>query len=141
MTEYVIDVPMPPAAEWLTSNKTSRYRWGSGAWRNAAAAACRAAGVPYDALITPVRIVAVAYYIGRAPVRDDPNLYPTIKAAVDGLTPLRYSSRKGKIHTRGGYGLIPDDSREHVHSLTWTVEKSQCGYPLLRITVTEVDPA
>jgi len=130
----VYRVKVPYAGEWLTSNKTSRYQHGSKGWRDATAVACRAAKLPQG--LTPVTIHALAYYTGRAPVRDLANLYPTIKACVDGCTPLRISTRNGKRHTRGGYGLIPDDSDRHVIGLpTWELRRSDTQpYLLLEIT-------
>jgi hypothetical protein len=133
---YRVEVPF--AGEWLTSNKAGRYRHGSTPWRHTAHMACRAAKLPTG--LTPVILHLVAYYVGRAPVRDNANLYPTIKAIVDGLTPLKVSSRHGQRHTRGGYGLIPDDSDKHIRDLSWRLERSTTERPYVVLTVLHVPP-
>lgn len=113
-------IEIPFAGEWLTANRGSRYRHGSNEWRALANIACAHARLPRG--ITPVRLHLVCWYhTARAPVRDRLNLAPTIKAIVDGLTPKVVSSRNGRPHTRGGYGLLPDDSDRHVLETTWTV--------------------
>lgn len=133
-TAYRVEVPF--AGEWLTSNRTGRYRHGATPWRNSTMLACRAAKLPTG--LTPVTIRVTAYYVGRSPVRENQNLYPTIKAIVDGLTPLKVSHRLGKPHTRGGYGLIPDDSDTHVRDLWWRLERSATGRPYVVLSVLHV---
>lgn len=121
---------------WLTSNKTSLYRHHARPWREAAHVACIAARLPKG--ITPVTIHAVCWYVGRPPVRETPNLDPTIKAIVDGLTPKVISHRGGKPHARGGYGLIPDDSDRHVLARTFEMRRSDT-VPWVDLTITEVE--
>ncbi len=115
-----------PACEWLTANTRLRPIQVSGEvrlWRQAVFVACQRDRLPTG--ITPVRIVAVAHYVGRAPVRDRLNLAPTIKAVVDGLGPARTLFRNGKPTVRTvGYGFLPDDSDQHVVDTTWTLEQT-----------------
>jgi hypothetical protein len=123
---------------WLTSNNGA-YRWGARSWRHATMVSCQGAHLPKG--ITPVTIHAVCWYVGRsAPVRDNKNLDPTLKAIVDGLTPT-VVFRGARPHTRGGYGLIPDDSDRHVRATTWELRKAQAGQPWVDLTITEVPDA
>lgn len=127
-----------PAQAWLTSNKTSSYRYGRRAWRDATSLACRIAKLPVG-LPVPVTIHLMCWWTGRnAPVRDRLNLQPTVKAIVDGLTPLKVVVRKGVMHTRGGYGLLVDDDDRHVRDTTWELRRSTSGPAWVDLTVTEV---
>jgi len=130
-----------PACEWLTANTRLRPIQVAGEvrlWRQAVFVACQAAKLPTG--ITPVRIVAVAHYAGRPPVRDRLNLAPTIKAVVDGLGPARTLFRNGKPAIRTvGYGFLPDDSDEHVLDTTWKLEQT-LGQPRLELFLTH-EPA
>lgn len=114
-----------PVDAWLTANKELHYQTRSRlvhALRRAVVAACERADLPTR--ITPVRLDAVARYLGRtAPVRDRLNLAPTIKALVDGLTPQVVKTRAGKQIVSEGYGLLPDDSDRHVVDTTWRLER------------------
>lgn len=140
MTGTELHVWIPFAGEWLTANRSSRYRHGASDWRHATMLACRAAKLPLG--ITPVSLHLVFRYVGRRPpVRDRMNLYPTVKAIVDGLTPLRHSTRAGKPHTRGGYGLIPDDSDRHVAEIKWSLGPTSTGQPGVDLCVTHTPPA
>lgn len=132
MRSWTIRVPF--AGEWLTANRSSRYRWHAPAWREAVMVACRQAKLPTG--VTPVTIHAVCHYAGRPPVRDAENLAPTMKAMVDGLTPTRLFIRLGRPHQRGGYGLIPDDSDRHVLRRTWDLAPTT-GQPHVLLTITE----
>lgn len=128
-------VRIPYAGQWLTANKPASYRYGAKEWRDSANVACRAAKLPRG--ITPVTLHLVCWYeTKRAPVRDKTNLFPTVKAIVDGLTPTVVSSRQGRPHTRGGYGLIPDDSDRHVYDTTWILMPG--ARPGVDLYITEV---
>lgn len=128
-------IEIPFAGQWLTANRASRYRYGARDWRHSTMVACQKARLPKG--ITPVRLHAICWYASpRAPVRDNQNLAPTLKAIVDGLTPTVISTRAGKPHTRGGYGLIPDDSDRHVLSTTWEIVPGT--RPRVDLFVTEV---
>jgi len=122
--------------EWLTANRNSRYRYGAREWRDAVIVACTKARLPKG--VGPVTISAIAFYADRPPVRDRLNLAPTIKAIVDGLTEPKVSTRAGIPHTRGGYGLIPDDSDRWVHDTDWALQRSADGRPWVQLTITEV---
>lgn len=97
ISTYYVVVEVP-AAEWLTSN--GRYHWASRArrtrkLRTRAALAARAARVP-----PMVRARITVYVHGRTRVRTDPaNVYPAIKACVDGLVDV---------------GVLPDDDAAHL---------------------------
>lgn len=131
-------IRIPHTGQWLTSNRTSSYRYGARDWRNNTNVACRAAKLPTD--LHRVSIHAVAIWTGRnPPVRDRNNLRPTLKAIVDGLTPMRVSYRKGIPHTRGGYGLIPDDSDQYVVTEIIDLAPAQPGQPPhVALTIVEV---
>ena len=129
------------AGAWLTSNPRSTVDWYGRArqvraWRDATVIACHAARAPHG--ITPVRISMVARSTGRAPVRDSMNLYPTVKAIVDGLTPRRVITRGKRVYVTPGYGLLPDDDDRHVlgHP-TWTLEHHG-GQPCVLVTIAPV---
>ncbi len=96
---------------WLTSNKRGRYAIAQlvRVWRRAAYEAARVAKLPTG--LDRVRIDLEARFRGPAPVRDRMNLYPTVKAVIDGLGPSRVSA-----HTPHavGWGLIPDDDDTHL---------------------------
>lgn len=138
--------------EWLTANKLNG-RWDkykraklTRTWRQTIVDCCRTGGLPNGGdRLELVSIAAVARFRGRPPVRDSENLRPTLKAAIDGLTPAR---RYGKSEREApGYGLIPDDNDKH---LAWATirlgdplpKTVQANHPgLLVITITELAPA
>lgn len=132
-------VRVPFAGEWLTANPASSTdRYGRSRairdWREATAAACMAARLPKD--VTPVRLILGVRYAGnRAPVRDRLNLAPTIKAIVDGLCPPKTITRAGRIYRTAGYGLLPDDSDEHVLGTEWTIAASGSERAWVDVTV------
>lgn len=129
-------IRIPYTGRWLTANRTSSYRYGRNDWRNNTLIACKAARLPTD--LHRIRLHVVAHWTGRnPPVRDRDNLRPTVKAIVDGLTPLRISTRAGKPHTRGGYGLIPDDSDKHIVATTIDLARST-SQPYVALTILEV---
>ncbi len=130
-------VRVPFAGAWLTSNRATSYRWGAKGWRDSVMLACRAARLP-TAITAVVDIHVDAFFVGRPPVRDKINFQPTIKALVDGLVPLGVVTRSGKRHTRGGYGLLVDDSDKHVRNTTWELTKTT-GQPYVQLTITEVN--
>lgn len=132
---WIVEIPF--AGKWLTANKTSSYRWGARDWRDNTKVACINAKLPKG--VEAVRIHGVCWYVGRvAPVRDNGNLRPTFKAIEDGLSPTVVSSRNGRPHTRGGYGLIPDDSDKHLRGTTWELRKSTNGRSWVDLFITEV---
>lgn len=129
-----------PACEWLTANTRLRPIQVSAEvrlWRQATYVACQRDKLPTG--VTPVRIVAVAHYVGRAPVRDRLNLAPTVKAIVDGLGPARTIQRGRAMIRTVGYGFLPDDSDEHVIDTTWTLERTD-GQPRVELFLTH-EPA
>lgn len=143
MTTYTVTVPF--AGQWLTANpKSTADRYGrSGVvkdWRVSTVFACKAAKLP-TGLDVPVTIHAVCYYTGRAPVRDNLNLAPTLKAIVDGMTVERRFSRKYRGTVRHyvspGYGLLVDDDDRHVLQTTWEL-KPTVLQPRVELIITEV---
>lgn len=132
---YSWRVRIPYAGQWLTSNKPASYRYGAKEWRHSTMVACHNAKLPKG--VTPVKLHLICWYeTSRAPVRDRLNLAPTIKAIVDGLSPTVISTRNGRRHTRGGYGLLPDDSDRHVHDTTWAIVPGL--RPFVDLYITEV---
>jgi hypothetical protein len=115
-------------ATWLTANElNNRHNRFSRstitkAWRKAACDAAARLRLPQD--LDYVRIDAVARFPGRAPVRDRDNLRPTVKAAIDGLTPAKTFVRKGKLFHSPGYALIPDDNDRHLAATDIRIERS-----------------
>lgn len=138
MTVHVLTVPF--AGKWLTAND-STHRYGRGRdvkeWRVATVLACQAARLPRG-LTVQVAIHAVCYYVGRRPVLDSPNLYPTIKAIIDGMTPARDWVRKGKPQRTPGYGLLTNDTDKQIPTLpTWELHGTFLQ-PRVELTITEV---
>lgn len=139
-----------PAPFWLTANKDLHYQQRSRivhAWRKATVNACTRASLPTG--VTPVRLSAIAYYLGtHRPVRDRLNLAPTLKAITDGLTPHQVKQREGRLVVSEGYGLLPDDSDRHVLDTVWGLERlapiDRFGMPgvvgVVALTITEVGP-
>ncbi len=83
MSTWTIRVYCP--GKWLTAN-IERHHYGRSAlvaqWRENTVAACEEAGLPKE-ITDHVIITPVVIYASRAPVRDSPNIEPTIKAIVD----------------------------------------------------------
>lgn len=137
-----------PAPFWLTANKHLHHHQRSKivhAWRQATVLACERASLPTD--VTPVKLSAIAYYLGtHRPVRDRLNLAPTLKAITDGLTPHQVKQRQGRLVVSEGYGLLPDDSDRHVLDTVWGLERltpiDRFGLPgvvgVVVLTITEV---
>jgi len=140
--------------EWLTANKINdtwnRYARSrlTRQWRQAIVDSCRQGQLPTgEHRLDLIQVEAIARFRGRPPVRDSENLRPTLKAAIDGLTPERYLSRKESRIPVPGWGLIPDDSDKHLaradirvgEPLPKTVIADHPG--LLIITITELAPA
>lgn len=127
MTEWTITINAPD--RWLTANDRSGRRGQApviAAWRRAAFQMAQAGKLPKG--LVRVRIEPTARFSGRSPVREAPNLAPTIKAAVDGLGPQdRGKTAAGTPWIAPGYGLVPDDSDKYVE-LAQTV----VGEPLPR---------
>jgi len=103
---------------WITANQLNNKhnRFSRSAltktWRQVVVLHAVGEGLPTG--LDYVRVDAVARFMGRAPVRDRDNLRPTLKAAIDGLTPERHFTRQGKNYHSPGYGLIPDDNDKHL---------------------------
>lgn len=114
MSEWTITINAPD--RWLTANDRSHRRVQApiiAAWRRTSFQMALAAKLPKG--LTRVRIEPTARFPGRSPVRDAPNLAPTVKAAVDGLGPQdRGKTSKGMPWIAPGYGLVPDDSDQFV---------------------------
>lgn len=126
--EWTLTIGAPDA--WLTANLPKAWRARSvltAAWRRASYQMAQAGKLPTG--LVRVRIEPTARFVaGRAPVRDIPNLAPTIKACVDGLGPQdRGKTAAGTPWIAPGYGLVPDDDDKHVE-LAQTV----VGEPLPR---------
>jgi hypothetical protein len=57
---------------------------------------------------------------GAPRVRDEDNLWPTLKAVVDALTPQRAvpiaakNGKRGRVAVHVGAGIIPDDTSQYV---------------------------
>ena len=104
---YVLVIPSP--TEWINSNDR-RHRMAHAAltrtWRQAAAWAALQARLPR--IDVPVTITATVHKANRVKF-DAGNLYPTIKAAIDGLV---------KHPTHGGADVLADDDNEHLTALT-----------------------
>lgn len=116
--QWTLTIQAP--APWVTANHRGHTRNIARAirpWREAAYWAAKYANLPKGLAL--VQIDTVARFRGRAPVRDRLNLYPTIKAVVDGLGPRREIHYKdGRRAVAVGYGLVPDDDDKHVHGPT-----------------------
>ena len=114
-TLWTVTIPAP--CRWMTSNRgNSRSVGGRLAiahltrqWRFGAYSAAGLAQLPTG--LTYVRMDFEARFRGPAPVRDRMNLYPTIKAAIDGFGPGRVTARTPYAV---GWGLIPDDDDKHL---------------------------
>lgn len=123
--EYRVSVLAPPGG-WLTANR-ERFRYTRARlvrdWRENTVAACTSARLP-QGMPTPVRIVATIVWAGqRPPVRDRLNLAPTVKAVVDGLGPAVTITRGKRTYRTAGYGLLPDDSDQHVLDTTIALQR------------------
>jgi len=132
-----------PACEWLTANpRSTTNRYGRSRiirdWRQAVVAACTQARLPRG--VSPVTIDVMINYVGHRPVRDTPNIFPTVKAIVDGLVPIRVWTRAGRRHITPGYGFLPDDSDKHVRRLDWDLQLSGNRQAWVDLTIREVTP-
>ncbi len=132
---HMLYVPAP--TNWLTANSGDllpehRARLVR-TWRGAVVKACEIADLP-KGIRGPVAITAVIQYAGRRPVRDSPNLAPTMKAVIDGLCPPRPVRRRdGTMGTTKGYGLLVDDSDKVIPRVpTWKLEPLPIGAGLER---------
>ena len=103
MTAYELTIPAP--ADWINANQ--RHHWAerarlTRAWRNAALIYARQARLPK---LERAHITATVHKTHRR-TYDAHNLVLTAKACIDGLV-----TGKGRVR---GYGLLPDDSNEHL---------------------------
>src|SRR5699024_5773055 len=103
MAEYEVFIPAPRDRRgklaWLNANQ--RLHWAPKAertrtWRDLAKYTAKAAKLPTG--LKRVHILAFVHKTDKRPY-DAHNLYPTAKAAIDGLV---------------DYGLIPDDTNAHL---------------------------
>lgn len=96
---WTITIPAP--AKWLNSNDRTHRRYDNPAvqlWKNAAAVLARKAKLPK---LGAIHVEATLHFCDRR-LRDAPNYYPTIKAAIDGLVVAE---------------VLDDDNNQHVYSL------------------------
>lgn len=61
--------------------------------------------------------------------RDSVNLAPTLKAAVDGLTPQKIVTTKRGFNVHPGYGFVVDDSTRHVSTPEPIIHPAERGLP------------
>lgn len=61
--------------------------------------------------------------------RDTVNLAPTLKAAVDGLCPLKVVKTKRGYNTHAGCGFLIDDSTRHVSTPEPVIHPAEKGKP------------
>lgn len=120
MTELTLTIP---AEHWMSAN--DRMHWAAKAKRTAAvrelaAAAATAASTPR---MMQVHVCAFVGYPSRRKA-DPPNAYPTLKAALDGLTDA---------------GVWPDDDSEHVVAVEFRrdTKPSSKGTHTLRLVLTD----
>lgn len=125
---YVLVIPSP--TEWINSNDR-RHRMAHAAltreWRQAAAWAALQARLPR--INQPVTITATVHKANRVKF-DAGNLYPTIKAAIDGLV---------KHPKHGGADVLADDDNDHVTALTIR-QGAHDGRARLVLTITPAQP-
>ena len=103
---YILVIPAP--APWINANDREHYHAKAAltkAWRARAAWVATQARIPR--IDVPVSIEAIVHKSNRVRF-DPPNLYPTIKAAIDGL--VRHPKH-------GGADVLADDDSEHVTRL------------------------
>lgn len=142
--QWTLRIVAPGA--WLTANSRLDRRYVGAkltrAWRLAAWAAARQAGLPTG--IERVRIDCVARFRGRAPIRDRDNLRPTVKAVVDGLGPERRRFVRGRLEVAPGWGLVVDDSDKHVDGpelvIGERIREAGLDRGHLLVTITVVQP-
>ncbi len=96
---HTLTIPITNPKHLLNAN--SRKHWAdrstkTGIWRPAGLAAAQAAALP---VLVPFVVIHATIFKARAGRYDPSNLYPTIKAIIDGLT---------------DYGLVEDDDYRHV---------------------------
>lgn len=143
--QWTISVLAP--CDWITANQLNNRhtRFTRSAltkqWREAVVQWARHAKLPTG--LDYIRVDAVARFLGRPPVRDRDNLRPTLKAAIDALTPQRVWARRGKYYVSPGCGLIPDDCDRHLAGSDIRIgdplRTSPPGHPgLLILNITEV---
>lgn len=120
---WTLVIPAPD--KWLTANPSRNNYYARSAqvrkWRQAGCDAGIAAGLPQH--VDLVHFHGTARYHGHAPVRDRDNLRPTLKAVIDGLTPPKTVTRKGKTYHYPGCSLLVDDNDRHVAGTDITLER------------------
>lgn len=135
---------IPARCRWMTSNRGNARSVGgrmaiahlTRQWRFNAYSAASLVKLPTD--LAYVRMDFEARFRGIAPVRDRFNLYPTVKAVIDGLGPSRITARTPYAV---GWGLIPDDDDKHLQmgeirigAKLPTVPYGDAGHLLVTIT-------
>ena len=129
---------IPAPAKWLSANG-SYGRWERArhvkTWREATLVHARAARLPRG--LAKVRVDAVLTFATRRH-RDEHNYMPTLKAIVDGLGPDKSRVTKtGKHISAPGYGLIADDTPEHLEG-PYIRFATETGSPVVALTIREV---
>jgi hypothetical protein len=146
MTTYTLTVvgPMvgrrgkPPKPGWLNAN--DRIHWAqrsklTAAWRASAYQALHAASIPR---LNRVHITAT-FVLPNARHRDHPNLYPSAKAAIDGITDhcetIRGTGTKVKLT-----GCLPDDDFKHVEGpdMRMRIDRS-VQLPTIELTIIDLE--
>lgn len=126
MSTYTLEIPAP--ADWINANQ--RLHWATRAdltraWRSAALIYARQARLPH---LERAHITATVHKANKRPY-DAHNLVLTAKACIDGLV-----TGKGKIK---GYGLLPDDSNEHLTGPDMRAGEPR-EVPALVLTITQL---
>lgn len=139
MNQYILTIVAP--CDWLSSNDR-RSRWEKArltrTWRQSAYVRAQAARLPKG--LTKVRIDATLYFTTNR-ARDAPNYTDTLKPVIDGL-----SRDKSRITKTGrpvfapGYGLIVDDTPQHLDGPHITIDNTTSSNGMLVLTITEVTP-
>ena len=129
---------IPAPAKWLSANG-SYGRWERArhvkTWREATLVHARAARLPRGR--GRVRIDAVLTFPTRRH-RDEHNYMPTLKAVIDGLGPDKSRVTKaGKHISAPGYGLIADDTPEHLEG-PYIRFATETGSAAVALTIREV---
>jgi hypothetical protein len=121
-------------ARWLSANDQANWYAKVGPirqWREAAYWAAVQAKLPKG--LGRVHITATLHFTDRRR-RDADNLHPTLKPIIDGLGPQRVRVVRGMPRVALGYGLIPDDTPEHL-TTTLTIGEPLPRKPMFRGTV------
>lgn len=107
MAKWHLEIPAP--TQWLDANRRARLHHmqrsrDTAQWRNAAFWTAAAAGLPKG--LQRVKITATLHFPTNRH-RDRENYYDAVKPCIDGLA-------APKKPGQAGWGLIPDDTPEHL---------------------------